>query len=657
MNGLVSWRRDGDVAVITIDNPPVNALSHAVRAQLLAAVREADADAAVSAIVFACAGRTFVAGADISEFGKPAQSPILLDVIATLEHIDKPLVAAVHGTVLGGGLELTLACHFRVADARTKLGLPEIKLGLIPGAGGTQRLPRLIGMEHAAPMILTGGPIAAPLALEVGLIDEIAESDVLPAAITFARRAVRDTLPIRRVSEMENKLAGLRGKPDAYAAIVAPWAGARLDAPKAAIELLRLAPTLPFAEAMREERATFTRLMNGEQSKAQRYLFFAERAAAKHPALHPSLHPALKPAEPRAIAQAAVIGAGTMGTGIAMCFANAGIAVVLIDTDATAVARGRASIDKQYESSVARGRLTADDKAKRLGLISTAASLAAAKDADLIVEAVFEDMDVKKAVFRDLDAIAKPGAVLATNTSYLDINDIATSVSRPGAVIGLHFFSPANVMRLLEIVNATATDPAILAAMFALARKLGKVPVIVGVCRGFVGNRMLQVRAAAIERLLLEGALPAQIDAALVDFGFAMGPLAVSDLAGLGISWRMRKANGLHAAIADALCEAGRFGIKAGKGYYRYDAGSRRGVPDPDVAALIEQTSKRLGVTRRTFTPDEIVPRLITPMIEEGRRILAEGIAHQASDIDLIWVHGYGWPAARGGPMYYGGVS
>ncbi len=383
----------------------------------------------------------------------------------------------------------------------------------------------------------------------------------------------------------------------------------------------------------------------GETTEAQRYLLAAEQAAAEHPALVPS------PA--RQIDQVAIIGAGTMGTGIAMCFANAGIAAVLIDSNADVVARGLSAIEKQYDSSVSRGRLTADEKLRRLALISTSASLAAAKEADLIVEAVFEDLDIKTSVFRELDRIAKPGAVLATNTSYLDINEIANAISRPEAVIGLHFFSPANVMRLLEIVNAKATDPAILAAMFSLGRRLGKVPVIVGVCRGFVGNRMLRVRSAAIEECLLEGALPEEIDAALGAFGFAMGPLAVSDLAGLDISWRMRKANGLRAEIGDALCEAGRFGIKAGKGYYRYEAGSRRGLPDPAVAELIEGASRRLGVSRRKFSPDEIVDRLITPMIDEGRRILAEGIAQRASDIDLIWVHGYGWPAARGGPMYY----
>jgi 3-hydroxyacyl-CoA dehydrogenase len=385
--------------------------------------------------------------------------------------------------------------------------------------------------------------------------------------------------------------------------------------------------------------------LNGEQTEAQLYLALAEKTAAEHPAL--------VPAPARRIERVAIIGAGTMGTGIAMCFANAGIGVVLIDTNADVVARGLASIEKQYESSVSRGRLAADEKLRRLALIETATSLAAAKDADLIVEAVFEDMDIKKAVFRELDGIAKPGAVLATNTSYLDINAIATAVRRPEAVVGLHFFSPANVMRLLEIVNAKATDPQILAAMFALGRQLGKVPVIVGVCRGFVGNRMLQVRSAAIEQCLLEGALPEDIDAALVEFGFAMGPLAVSDLAGLDISWLMRKANGLRAEIADALCEAGRFGMKVGKGYYRYEASARKGMPDPAVAEIIEQASARLGVARRKFSADEIVARLINPMIEEGRRILSEGIAQRASDIDLIWVHGYGWPAARGGPMYY----
>lgn len=387
----------------------------------------------------------------------------------------------------------------------------------------------------------------------------------------------------------------------------------------------------------------------GETSDAQRYLAAAERAAAEHPAL------AETPASAAAVtvAQVAVIGAGTMGTGIAMAFANAGIKVALIDTDAAVVGRAQASIERQYEQSVARGRLNADDKARRLTLIATATSLRAAKDADVIIEAVFEDMAVKIPVFRELDAIAKPGAVLATNTSYLDIDEIAKAVSRPEAVIGLHFFSPANIMRLLEIANARATAPHVLAAMFALGRKLGKVPVIVGICRGFVGNRILQARSAAIEELLLEGALPQEIDDALVAFGFAMGPLAVGDLAGLDISWRMRKANGLTADIADALCEAGRFGMKTGKGYYRYETGSRRGLPDPQVTDIIEAASRRRGLTRRTFTPDDIVTRAITPMIEEGRRILTEGIAQRASDIDLIWVHGYGWPAARGGPMYY----
>jgi 3-hydroxyacyl-CoA dehydrogenase len=647
LSELVSLRNDGDIAVVTIDNPPVNALSHAMRAGLVDLVSRARADAGASAIVIVCAGRTFIAGADISEFGKPTREPTTLDVIAAIESSEKPVIAAMHGTPLGGGLEVALACHFRVAAPGTRLGLPEIKLGLIPGAGGTQRLPRLIGLDKAMAMILTGDPIPANEALQAGLIDAIVEGDLTAAAVAFARGVVarRQTPVLAR--NRDDKLAPWRGeveKFDAAAGSYTKRARGR-DAPAAAIEALRGAITLPVDEALARERALFLDLVAGDQSKAQRHIFFAEREAAKLPEL--------AGVKPRDIQGAAVIGAGTMGGGIAMCFANVGIPVRVVEANDEALARGLDAVAKNYRSAGARGSLAEDEVDARLARISGTTDLDSVADADIVIEAVFEDMSIKQGVFAALDRIAKPGAVLATNTSYLDIDALARGVARPDAVVGMHFFSPAHIMRLLEVVRGAATSPATLATALAVGRRIGKVPVVVGVCHGFVGNRMHRVRSVEAERLLLEGVLPTDVDAALTDFGFPMGPFAAADLAGLDVGWRMRKAQGLSAPIADLLCESGRFGQKTGRGFYLYAQGSRAPQPDPEVARLIAAEMARRGAVPGVIRKDEIAERLLFAMINEGARILAEGIARRPGDIDVIWVHGYGFPAHRGGPMHF----
>jgi 3-hydroxyacyl-CoA dehydrogenase len=642
----VTLRSDGDVAVITIDNPPVNAMKQEVRAGLLDLVTRVAGDPGVAAIVIACAGRTFVAGADITEFGKPSSPPTSIDVVDAIEAAGKPVVAALHGTTLGGGLELALGCHFRVAAPGTRLGLPEIKLGLLPGGGGTQRLPRLVGMDKALAMILTGEPITAAEALEAGLIDEIVDGDVVAGAVAFARRAVAERRPLTLVRDREEKLAGSRDVAAFDAAAANHTRRARGQrAPFAAVEALRGAITLPVADALARERELFIELRDGEQSRAQRHVFFAEREAAKLPEL----------AEVKAldVRRAAVIGAGTMGGGIAMCFANAGIPVTVVETSADALARGIDTITKNYRNTAARGGLAADQMEARIGRIAGTTELAAVADADIVVEAVFEDMGIKQDLFGRLDRVVKPGAVIASNTSYLDLDALARATARPGAVVGMHFFSPANVMRLLEVVRGAATSPQTLATAIAVGRKVGKIPAVVGVCHGFVGNRMLRVRAIEAERLLVEGALPQDVDGALTDFGFPMGPFAMSDLAGLDVGWRMRKAQGLTAPVADQLCERGRFGQKTGRGFYLYEQGSRMPKPDPEVAQLIADTAARLGIARGALGKDEIVERLLFPMINEAARILQEGIARRPGDIDVIWVYGYGFPAWRGGPMHY----
>jgi 3-hydroxyacyl-CoA dehydrogenase len=646
MSELVSMRTDGGVAVITIDNPPVNAMKHEVRIGLLDLALRATGDPDISAVVIACAGRTFVAGADITEFGKPPRQPTAIAVIEAIEACPKPIIAALHGTPLGGGLELALGCHFRVAAPGTRLGLPEIKLGIIPGAGGTQRLPRLMGMDKAMAMILSGDPIPAREALDAGLVDEIVEDDLVAGAVAFARRVVAEKRPLVLVRNRDEKIAaaGDLAAFDAAAANYTKRARGQ-NAPVAAVAALRAALTLPIADALKRERELFLELVAGDQSKAQRHIFFAEREAAKVPDI--------AGVEACDVKRAAVIGAGTMGGGIAMCFANAGIPVTVVETGEEALARGLDTVTRNYRNTASRGGLAPGELEARIGRITGTTDLAAVADADIVVEAVFEDMGVKQDVFGRLDRTVKPGAVIASNTSYLDIDALARSTTRPQAVLGMHFFSPANVMRLLEVVRGAATSPETLATAITVGRKLGKVPAVVGVCHGFVGNRMLRLRSVEAERLLLEGALPQDVDGALTDFGFPMGPFAMADLAGLDVGWRMRKAQGLTAPIADQLCECGRYGQKTARGFYLYEPGSRTPKPDPEVERLIADTAAQRGITRGTLGKDEISERLLFPMINEGARILREGIARRPGDIDVIWVYGYGFPVHRGGPMHY----
>jgi 3-hydroxyacyl-CoA dehydrogenase len=638
---------DGDVAVVTIDNPPVNALKHEVRAGLTEAFRRIRTDDRIRSVVLACAGRTFVAGADITEFGKPPKPPSLREVLPEIEGLGKPVVAAIHGTALGGGLELALACHYRVAVPSARLGLPEVKLGILPGAGGTQLLPRAVGPDEALRMIVTGEMIPAKRAHELGLIDSIADEDLTAEAIAFARAKADDGGPFRQLRADDSKLADARRDRTAFNELAGNLLkrARGLHAPVACVEAVKAALDMAVDEGLKHERKLFEQLVSGDQSKAQRYIFFAERDASKVGDIPADIRP-------REVASAAVIGGGTMGGGIAMCFANAGIPVVIVETTAEALERGLGIIKKNYASTVAKRSLKQEEMDRRMGLITGTTDYADIAQADIIIEAVFEDMAIKQEVFAKVDRIAKPEAVLATNTSYQDVNKIAQATQRPSSVLGMHFFSPANIMRLLEIVRGEQTAPDVLATALAVGRKIGKVTAVVGVCYGFVGNRMLRARAIEAERLLLEGALPQQVDGALTEFGFPMGPFAMGDLAGLDVGWRARKAQGVRAEIADALCEAGRFGQKTGKGFYRYE-GSRTPQPDPEVEKLILDTSKRLQIERRSIGNEEIIERLIFPMINEGAHILDEGIAQRASDIDVIWVYGYGWPVWRGGPMFY----
>ncbi len=646
MTDYVSTERHGRVAVITVDNPPVNALSFHVREPLLAAFEAARDDNEVTAIVLATAGRTFIAGADISEFGKPIAPPTLRDLIATLEQIRKPTVAAIHGTALGGGLELALGATFRVAAETAKLGFPEVKLGLLPGGGGTVRLPYLIGARAALAMIVSGTPISAREAAETGLVDRLSSGDVVDDAVAFALGRVEEgaaRVPVRdrRPETGAGELAAF----DADAATLLRKSRG-LEAPLACAQAVRNALTLPFEEALEAERVLFERLVTSDELKAQRHLFFAEREAAKVAGVSKDLFH-------RLISRAGVIGAGTMGGGIAMTLANAGIPVVLLELKEEALERGLAGVRRTYDGQVARRALTPDERSRRLALISGSTSFADLAECDLIIEAVFEDMGVKRQVFSALDRIAKPGALLASNTSYLDINDIAASTSRPGDVLGTHFFSPAHVMRLLEIVRGRETSPDVLATALDLAKRIGKVPVVVGVCHGFVGNRMLAARGEELEPMLLEGATPQQIDEAFAAFGWPMGPFQMADLAGLDIGWRNRKAQGKTAVIADALCEAGRLGQKTGKGWYRYEDGGHVPSEDPEVEELIRAKAAAAGIEQRTIGTDEITERTLYPMINEGTKILEEGIAARSSDIDVVWVNGYGFPVGKGGPMFY----
>ena len=644
----VDLDRRGRIAVLTINNPPVNALSQHVRQGLRDGVTQAIADAAVGAIVITCAGRTFIAGADITEFGKPPREPGLHEVLDLIESSPKPVVAAVHGTALGGGLEVTLACHYRVGVRTARFGLPEVKLGLLPGAGGTQRLPRVVGVEKALQMIVSGEPIGADAALNHGLIDAIVDGDLTAAGVAFAEKVLSERRPLKKIRDLEDALAAARGKPEVFAdfrkSVARQTRGFR--APESCIKAVEAAVNLPFDAGLKRERELFLELMASPESKAQRYFFFAEREAAKIPDVPPDT-----PA--KEIKTAAVVGAGTMGGGIAMTFANVGIPVTVVEIAREPLERGLAVVRKNYEATASKGRLTAADVDKRMGLIRPTSDFGAIADADIVIEAVFEEMAVKKDVFAKLDKICKADAVLATNTSTLDVNEIAGATARPESVIGMHFFSPANVMKLLEVVRGAKTSKPVIATAMSVGRRIGKVPVLVGVCYGFVGNRMLHQRGKQAERLILEGALPQQVDKVLYDFGFPMGPFAMGDLAGLDVGWRIRKGRGERALIADRLCELGRFGQKTGAGYYRYEGGDRTPIPDPDVEKIILEVSREQSVQRRPISDQEILERLLYPMVNEGAKILEEKLAIRASDIDVIWVYGYGWPVYRGGPMFW----
>ncbi len=647
MSEVVKLERHDEVGIVTVNSPPVNALSAAVRGGILEGIKAAVADPAIKGIVLTCAGRTFIAGADITEFGKPPKAPALNDVLAEIENSPKPVVAAIHGTALGGGLEVALACHYRVAVKEAKLGLPEVKLGLLPGAGGTQRLPRAVGPELAVKMIVGGDPIGAAEALKHGLIEEIVEGPA-SGGEAFVRKLIAEKRPLKRLRDDDSKLAAAKADRSIFTNAVAAMTkkSRGLEAPFAAADAVGYAIDLPFDEGLKKEREGFLKLVSSDQSKAQRYAFFAEREANKIAGVPEGT-------KSRPVNRVAILGAGTMGGGIAMSFANAGIPVTLIETGEEQLKRGLGIMQKNWEATAARGGIPADAPAKRMALITGVVGIENVGDADLVIEAVFETMAVKKEVFGKLDQYAKPGAVLASNTSYLNIDEIAQSTKRPQDVLGMHFFSPANVMKLCEIVRADKTAPDALVTAVTIARKIAKVPAVVGVCDGFVGNRMLAQRGKQSEKLLFEGALPQQVDAVVTKFGMPMGPFAMGDLAGLDIGWRSRKDRGIKSEIADALCEAGRFGQKTGKGYYKYEAGSRAPLPDPEVEKLIDETLLRLGRKKRVVSDEEILERMMYPMINEGAKILEEGIAARPSDIDVVWLYGYGWPIYRGGPMFW----
>jgi 3-hydroxyacyl-CoA dehydrogenase len=644
----VDLDRRGRVAVLTVNNPPVNALSQHVRQGLRDGLKQASEDGGVAAIVITCAGRTFIAGADITEFGKPPKEPSLHEVLGLIEGSPKPVVAVIHGTALGGGLEVTLACHYRVGVKTARFGLPEVKLGILPGAGGTQRLPRVVGVPKALSMIVSGDPIGADEALKAGLIDEIVDGDLTAAGVAFAEKVVAEKRPLKKIRDLDDKVAAVRGKPEVFAefrkSVARQTRGFR--APENCIKAVEAAVNLPFDQGLKRERELFQELITSPESKAQRYFFFAEREAAKIPDV-----PADTPS--RDIRKAAVLGAGTMGGGIAMNFANAGIPVTVVEVASDALDRGLGVVRKNYEATASRGRLTMADVEKRMGLISGTTDWSKIADADIVVEAVFEEMPIKKEVFAKIDGISKPGAVLATNTSTLDVDEIASATKRPDSVIGMHFFSPANVMRLLEVVRGKKSAKDVITTAMGVGRRIAKVPVLVGVCYGFVGNRMLHQRGREAEKLILEGALPHEVDKVLTDFGFPMGPFAMGDLAGLDVGWRIRKGKGVKSAVADRICELGRFGQKTGAGYFRYEKGDRTPIPDPDVEKIIVEVASEQGITRRKIGEDEILARLLYPMVNEGAKILEEKIAIRASDIDVIWVYGYGWPVYRGGPMFW----
>lgn len=641
----VTIAREASVAVVTIDNPPVNALSQALRQALVEAVAELDADAAVKAVVLICAGRTFIAGADVSEFGKPPQPPHLPDVVAGIEAAKKPWVAAIHGSALGGGLEVALGCAYRVAVASASLGLPEVKLGIIPGAGGTVRLPRLIGAAAAVDLITGGSPVGARKAEGLGLVDAIIDGDLRAGSVAFAAGVVEKPLPqpisSRAVPAVEASFWESEEKAVAAKA-------RRENAPLRALASIRKACETDFSDAMAFERETFLALRGSEQAAALRHVFFAERAAPRPPEL--------AGITPREIRSAAVIGGGTMGAGIAAALRDAGLPVVLIERDATAVERGLANVRAIYDGSVKRGRLTQEAADQRMAGVTGGDDYGLLADTDLVIEAVFEDLAVKRAVFEQLSVVCRPDAVLATNTSYLDPGAISAGIAHAERFLGLHFFSPAHVMKLLEIVPTQTTAPEVLAAGFALARQLAKIPVRAGICDGFIGNRILKVTRAQAERLLLSGATPSAVDAAMRAFGLPMGPFEAQDLGGLDIAAFQRKAarergETPFAPVAERLCALQRFGQKTGGGWYDYHRGDRAPKPSEAVAAVIAEEAT--GRPQKTWDDASIADAIVLPMVNEATRILEERVALRAGDIDLVKIHGYGFPRWRGGPMHY----
>jgi 3-hydroxyacyl-CoA dehydrogenase len=648
INEVTTLDIKNEVAVITLNSPPVNALSANVREGLNEGVSSAINDESVKSIVIICEGRTFIAGADITEFGQAPKGPSLYEVQDTIENSPKPVIAAIHGTALGGGLEVALTCHYRIAVPSSKCGLPEVNLGLLPGAGGTQRLPRIVGAAKALVMMTSGEHVPAEQCLSMGLVDEMAKEDsLLEDALTFAKKIVSEKRPLVKVRDAEDKIAADKGNNALFAdfrkSIARKTRG--FLAPEYNIQCIEAAVNKPFDEGLKIEQELFMKLMTGTQSAAQRYMFFAQRQVTKIPDIEPDT-------EVKDINSVGVIGAGTMGGGISMNFANVGIPVTIIEQSQERLDKGLSIIRKNYENSASRGRITEAQVEARMNLIDGKTSIEALDTQDMIIEAVFENMDLKKDIFKQLDGICKEGAILASNTSALDVNVIAAETNRPEDVIGLHFFSPANVMRLLEIVRGDKTSKSVVASSLAIAKKIQKIAAVVGVCPGFVGNRILAQRQREANKLILEGALPWDIDDALFDFGFPMGPFAMSDLAGLDIGWSKDTSKG--ESLRDVLCEAGRLGQKSGKGFYIYDE-NRNKSPDPEVEALIKKFGEERQIRMRDgITKEEILERCLYPMINEGFKILEEGMAIRASDIDIVWTNGYGWPVYEGGPMFYG---
>ena len=656
-SSVVTTALHGDVLVVTIDNPPVNALGAAVRQGLLAAMQQAQADAAVAAVLLVGAGKAFIAGADIREFGKPPVPPALPEVCRAIEGSDKPVVAVLHGAALGGGLEVALSAHYRLALPAATVGLPEVNLGLLPGSGGTQRAPRLMGVQAATAMMLSGQHLKAQAALQAGLVDKLVEgADAQAAGLAYVRELLTAKAPVRRTRDLAiaEPQAALAWLEEQKAETAKKARG--LFSPLKIIECVQAAVQLPFDEGLARERALFIECLDSPQRAGLIHAFFAEREVAKVPEA--------QAAQPRPVASVAVIGGGTMGAGIAVAALDAGLPVTMIERDAESIARGRANVEKVYNGLVAKGRMTEAAKAAVMARYTGSTNYADIAQVDLVIEAVFEDIEVKKAVFRELDRVCKPGAVLATNTSYLDIDAIAASTSRPQDVIGLHFFSPANIMKLLEIVVPAKVAADVVATAFELAKKLKKVPVRAGVCDGFIGNRILAVYKQAADYLMEDGASPYEIDAAVRGFGFAMGPFQVTDLAGGDIGWATRKRRAAtrdpkarYVEIADRICERGWFGQKTGRGFYLYPEGARVGQPDPEVLAIVDAERAKKGITPRSFSADEIMRRYMAAMVNEGAKVVAEGIALRPLDVDVTFVAGYGFPRHRGGPMKWADMT